>query len=364
MVSIWNNNLLALGHSALLYLASGHGLAKVPEPGTGTARSSLEPVPVSSDGFRAFGVALAVVTSLGFLMKPTFVLGAVPFAILALGWDGSKSPRQRWMGVVGFLTLVLGLTAPYWGRNLVVHGAFLYSPSFTSSRLALRYGVLGDAAWQTVRFDRPMTYREVVERIGWPGLIVTDIKELAKTAFYSVCLNPAVAAIAAGLLLFWRPDRWRDYAGPLLLIGGIAFEVGVYNHHEFRYLWPIYPPMIALAALAVRDFADWGVSQMTPELARRGRWFLASLGVSALLIRGSGSLVTWRASFRSADRPPAGLGGCGPPASRRRRDPDLRGRSGLVVDRSPCRDHSGWPSKRPRRLDQALSDQPSPRPGP
>ena len=280
MVSIWNNNFLALGYSALLYLATRRG--------------------------SALPIALAVVTILGFLMKPTFVLGALPFSILILGLAVDRSVKKRLVDVLGFLAVSLVLTSPYWGRNLVVHGALLYSPSFTSSRLALRYGVLGDFAWQTVRFDRPMTYREVVARVGWSGLVLSDVKELVKTLFYTVCLNPGVAVLASALLLFARPARWPDYAGPGLLIGGILFEVGVYNHHEFRYLWPIYPCLITLAALGFRDFEGWGVAQMSPALAARSRWVYALLAAVALLVGVSGAAMTWRQSFQGASRPPPG----------------------------------------------------------
>jgi len=282
MVSIWNNNILAACHSAFLMLAAGAG------PGRGR---------------RWTWVALAACSAFGFLMKPTFILGALPFSILVLGSVGEKTRSRRLVEIAAFLALFSAITATYWGRNLLLYGEAMHAPSFSSSRLAIRYGVLGDDPWRVVRFGRPMTYGEVARSLGLANLLIVDAKMMAKTVLYSILMNPAVAACTAGLVLFWRPDRWRDYAGAGLLMAGVVFEVGVYNHHEFRYLWPLYPCMLYLAGLAVRDFAAWGVGEMTPRLAGRARLLLAALGASALLVGGFGAVIGWQSGFRTARQP-------------------------------------------------------------
>ena len=62
----------------------------------------------------------------------------------------------------------------------------------------------------------------------------------------------------------------------------------------------MFPCPLFLGCLAARDFAAWGVSQMTPELAGRFRTFFAMLVGCALVIGGLGAMEIWRQSFRAA----------------------------------------------------------------
>jgi len=283
MVSIWNNNLLASCVAVLLSLAARRD--------------------VSTAGSRWYAIALATTSAVGFLLKPTFLLSAIPFCVFVLGTEGQRSQRSRRADLVVFIGVFLTLTSVYWALNLFRHGDAFYSPSFASSRLAVRYGVLGTGTWRTVRFGRPMTYNEVVRSVGWLNLLLIDLKMMAKTVFYSVCMNPALAVIAAGSMVLWRGVRWRDYAGVAFLMLGVVFEVGVYNHHESRYLWPLYPCLLFQSWLTVRDFNDWGSNQMSPDLAARVRRSFVAFAVMAVLISGLGALEAWRQAFRSARQP-------------------------------------------------------------
>jgi Dolichyl-phosphate-mannose-protein mannosyltransferase len=283
MVSIWNNNLLGACTSALLMVGAGRG--------GGPHRHPWLPV------------SLAAWSAVGFLMKPTFLLNAVPFSLLVLGADLGKARSRRSVEVVVYLALFVALTSVYWGPNLLRSGSLIDAPMVTSSRLAGRYGVLEPDTYRTVRFGRPMTYGEVARRLGTANMLIVDAKMMAKTVFYSICMNPAVAACATLLILFWRPARWRDYAEVALLMAGVVFEVGVYNHHEFRYLWPMYPCLVMLSCLTVRDFGDWGASRMSDDLAGRFRTLFAFLGACALLIGAFGGLESWRQGFRTAGQP-------------------------------------------------------------
>ena len=280
MVSLWNNNILTACHSALLMIAAvGRG-------GPGTA------------------IALGFVSAFGFLMKPTFLLGAVPFAILILGWTPGRPRRDRVAMILGFLTLFVALTSPYWLTNLLRHGDPFYSPGFTSGRLAVRYDVLGTDTWTTVRFGQPMTYTEVARTLGVPAMLLADARMIATTIYYSVALNPAVAILAGiGFLLFRRNDRWRDYTGPIWLAAAIEFEVGIYNHHEARYLWPVYPCLLYLAALSVRDFSTCGLPRMMSDLASRFRVAFLMGVTAALVFGGFMTAATWRDFIREARCP-------------------------------------------------------------
>ena len=287
MVSVWNNNAIAACTSVLLLLASGR-------------RDGGRPGPVW------LPVGLAACSAVGFLMKQTFLLTSWPFAFLVLATDTAGSRSRRAAGVVAFVTILLALTSVYWGRNLARHGAPFYSPSFSSARLAARYGFLPNGPWRTLRFDRPATYGEVFRTLGPARVLLVEVKTMAKTVFYSVCMNPAVALCAAASVLFWRPCRWRDYAGVAALGAGVVFEVGVYNHHEFRYLWPLYPCMLFLAWLTVRDFEEWGATQVSPCLKARFRTAFALVGASALFVGAFGALENWRIAFEQARRPTPG----------------------------------------------------------
>ncbi len=281
MLSIWNNNILAACTSALLLVGSRR---------QGTRWADV--------------VLLAAISALGFLMKPTFMLSALPYSCLVLGGIEGQTRTKRTLEIFVYLSLFAALTSVYWGPNLWIHGQPLYSPSFTSGRLAERYGVLGADSWHTLRFGQPMTYAEVVQKLGLAGLLIADARMMAKTVFYMVCLNPLVFASATGLLLFGKKDHWREILGPCLILSGIFFEVGIYNHHEFRYLWPMYPCLLTLTGLTVRGFRDWGVSQMSPALVGRFHAFFRFLLCGSLLIGFAGCLETWRQAFQTARRPP------------------------------------------------------------
>ncbi len=289
LVSIINNNILAACMALLLLLA--------------TWRLGPE---TKARGSFGFPVLLALVSAFGFLMKQTFVLSACPFALLVLGSNTSKAVSRRVLEMSLYLGLLVALTSVYWGPNLLRHGEVFHVPALASSRLAARYEILPNGPARTLRFDRPMDYGEVIRTIGLPKMLLIDAKQLAKTIFYTICMNPAVMLCASAVLLFGRVARWRDYAVVASLCGGIVFEVGIYNHHEFRYLWPMYPCLIFLASLTVRDYQEWGQTQLSPCLQWRFRLAFLLLGASALLIGVLGGLENWRVAAGVARQPMPG----------------------------------------------------------
>lgn len=286
MISIWNNNLLTACTAFLLFAGSRR--------------------PEERPGLLASPAVLAACSAAGFLMKQTFVLTACPYAFLILGSNTAKSKSRRVAEIGLYVAILAGLTSVYWGRNLVNHGTLLHVPSFASARLAGRYGFLPHGTWRTVRFDHPATYGEVVRTLGLAQMLIVDAKTIAKTIFYSICLNPAVVLCGAGVLLFRQSARWLGYAEVVALCAGILFEVGIYNHHEFRYLWPMYPCLLLLAWFTLRDFAEWGRTQVTPLLASRFKTVSLLLGVSALLIGALGALENWRTAWGHARQPTPG----------------------------------------------------------
>ena len=131
------------------------------------------------------------------------MFSARPVRVAVLVTGVGKAGRRA-AGVVVYLALLVGMTSVYWGPNLLRSGRLVDAQAITSSRLDWRYNVLGADAYRTLRFGKPMTYGEVVRTLGVANLLIVDAKMVAKTVFYTVCMNPAVAALAAALGLFRR----------------------------------------------------------------------------------------------------------------------------------------------------------------
>lgn len=237
MVSLWNNNLLVLCTVGLLWVGAKQ----------------------EHQGWAKWKVvaACAVITAIGFLTKPTFIVTAVPFAafLLLTGRHEGRLPwRQAAARFATFLVLVSVLTSPYWVRNLILFGKPLFSPSAVA-RLAIRYGGMPYGEFTTVRFGQPLTYGEMLQIHGIGGMVRKDLAMIGETAGRALLQNPPIyllILVAPVVFPAWRTRR--EYLLAVLAVAEPIFAAALYWHVEARYLWPIYPCLLYLAALGVRDY--------------------------------------------------------------------------------------------------------------
>jgi hypothetical protein len=259
LVSFWNNGLLTAltGGGVLLAVA--------------VARGRIRGVPLA--------VGCALLGAAGFLAKPTFLLGALPFAVVLLT-RGPRARREPQLGrVLLCLALFAALTAPYWLRNLLLlgHPLLLAAP-----RLAIRYEL--PSRWQAVAVvsAHPLSYQDVAARIGWNGILATELLHVRATLTGLLRLGPLVAAGALLALPFLRArDRWLAVAAGALAAPSL-FDC-VYLHPEDRYLWPVLPVLLLLVVLGILGATQRAAGgRRGAGLARRARVALLGLLAASL----------------------------------------------------------------------------------
>jgi hypothetical protein len=283
MVSLWNNNALVLFSACMLLVA--------------------ERQRTKSGWLLLAALFYSVVGALGFLTKATFILTAFSFAFVSLLLTPSARtdpPARRWFAFATFAAAFAVLTAPYWVRNLVLFGDPLYSVS-AGSRLAERYGGLPFGVHWTLRFDHPLSVREMVAIHGALGLVTKEIRSWLQTAEGLVALNPAVFVSAAlGATIYLRRRSWSSYALAAMLMSEPVFAAGFYWHYEARYLWPAYVGLLSICGTVLHDATRTGQAQLLD--ARRSR--IKRIGVGLLLVALIWGAVDaarkWTAAFKIA----------------------------------------------------------------
>ncbi len=260
LVSFWNNGMLTALTAGGLVLA------------VAAARGKIRGAPLA--------LACAVLGAAGFLAKPTFLVGALPFAAILLAQDPGAG-RVRLRQAVLYVMLLAALTSPYWLRNLLLSGHPLL---LAAPRLEIRYGL--PSTWQAVAtvFDHPLSYTELAALIGWRAILETELLEWRATLAGLFRLGPLlVAGAALGLPFLRRQDRRLAAATAALGVGPL-FECA-YTHPEDRYLWPVLPVLLFLLALGIVSAARG--EEGGRRGAALGRWaygaLLAFLAGSLLL---------------------------------------------------------------------------------
>ena len=227
LVSFWNNGLLTA-------LTAGGILLAV-----AVARGRIQGVPLA--------VACALLGGAGFLAKPTFLLGALPFAVVLLT-RGPGARREPQLGrVVLCLALFAAVSAPYWLRNWLLLGQPLV---LAAPRLAVRYEL--PSRWQAVALaaSHPLSYRDVASRIGWNGIVASELRLAGETLLGLLRLGPLAVAGALLALPFLRArDRWLAGAAGALTLSPLSDCV--YLHPEDRYLWPVLPVLLLVMVLGL-----------------------------------------------------------------------------------------------------------------
>lgn len=287
MGSAWNNGFLVLAIACLLLIGEAQR----------NGRLSL----------RIAALAYGVTGGVGYLFKPTFVLSVVPFALFMLWLNGPEPSRNRKQtaAVVGIFFAVLALvSSPYWVRSLVLSGKPLYS-LMPLLRLSERYDGLPGKTFHTVRFGKPLSYREMIEIHGPVNLIKREISIWASTCGGVIWLAPGILLLVVlGAAMQVGRRNWRDYAAPLLLLAEPLFSCGIYLRCEQRYLWPVFPVLIYLLAVVVRDFRISRRDELSPGWAGRMQSMSGLILILSFLWGTTQATRNWRGAFIHGARLP------------------------------------------------------------
>ena len=263
LFQVWNNGAVMLASAAMLALAV---LA---------IRRRLT-------GLR-LGILCAIITAVGFYMKQTFMLSGAACTALLLLSDENRSWRQRVVdgATSGFIFLVL--VSPYWLANVLHYGEPLYSP-INRFHWPTRYGVYPwYAHHRAVLFDRPFeTLSSVVDRIGFIQIVRSELNFMRERAIAVAGPNPFLLIPAALGVLLFRKQQWRMYAAVVALMIGPMFDT-MYWMVEPRYLLPVFPSLLFLGWLAVRNYREWARAAAQPALAARMSGGFALVMVAAAL---------------------------------------------------------------------------------
>ena len=275
--SLWNNGFLALLTALLVLLAVRQLSGRLA-------------------GWR-FVVACAAVAAAGFLMKQTFMLGAIPFAVGLIVTDVRQPMSRRIAQAVSFIAIFAALTAPYWLSNLLHFGQALYSP-IQGLRLPTRYGILPtDRFHRTVRYDAaPYTYQTIAALIGWRELFARELRHWGSVLWNIIAQNPFVVLPGVIGLAFAKRRDWRLYAALVAVVIPPVFDSS-YWIMEPRYLFSVFPVAVVLAWLAFRGYRETVWPTRSVERARRHVRVGAGLLASAALYSALPAARQWRWSL-------------------------------------------------------------------
>jgi hypothetical protein len=290
MLSVWSNNLLTLYAALLLWIVA-----------RGKTTQGLGMVAA---------VLFGVLSALAFLMKPPYVFTGVLFPMVALASQTTRPWSRRVAHFGVFLTVFLAVSSPYWLRNMTLYGEPLHSP-VPALRLAVRYDGDSDSTWRTVRFDRPMTYEELLKRLGWSRVVRHEAHLMIQSVIELSLLNPGVSLLALSAVLFPGSSGWRN---PLLLAALAVtplFEAGIYAQIHPRYLWPVFPALIVMGGIGIRDYQAGPRDGLSEKLRGRARWWFALALGYTLLFGASSRMMN---PLYSIGPPPGAKPGTEPPA--------------------------------------------------
>lgn len=260
LLSWWNNNLLTLFTALALFVAV--------RAQRGTIR----------------GLRLAAVIGLlaggAFLVKQSYVLSLGLLAVILLGAEpgaswGARAGRVAAAGLIG-----AAVSAVYWVPNLVEHHTPLYSPA-QALHLPIRYGIIPlERSGRTVLFGRaPYTYADIASAIGWGGIVRRELAGILDVMRILVRQSGPVLLLLGITALVATRARGRLYASAAALAVSPVFDA-MYWIAEPRYLVPVYPIVLTLAAAGLADVRDWAADQVGPRLRHR---LVVALGALAFL---------------------------------------------------------------------------------
>jgi hypothetical protein len=286
LISLGNNNFLVLFTVALLYLTALYTQGKI--------------------SIMYLAVLLAAISAIGFMVKPTFIMSAVPAAVFLI-IKGRKYPETSikpvYKSLAVFFILLICLTSPYWIRNLILFGKLLYSP-LSSLRLSEHYGGLPYGTWSTMRMDNPLTYSEIISIHGFSGLIKSELAIWLKAAkLVWKMYNPILLIVLACIIINRNKINWKLYAPALLLMIEPIFITFLFWTVETRYLWPLYPCLLYIMCLIINDTNDYATINPANRWSKRIRILAVLLIVFSLIYGAFRSQVPIRRSLFFANIP-------------------------------------------------------------
>lgn len=245
-------------------------------------------------------VASGALTGFAFLTKQTYILGFVPFTIILIGTlrGATRVQRLTRLIVAGAVTLVV--TSPYIITNIIQHGTPIYSP-IQQLRLPVRYGIIPvDGFQRRVLFDQPAPrIRDIAEAIGVHGMLSRDLDIARETANAALGRGLVVIFWAVGALVFIRPYRLHLHAMAATLALPGFFD-SLWWVPEPRYLYPLYPVVLFLAALGTIDYLEGPAAEVTHRVRQRVQRAFVGLTATALAMGLLTAQGAWRASRSSA----------------------------------------------------------------
>ena len=270
MRSLWNNGILTALTAFLLLVAVRHLAGRL-------------------GGWRLV-LATSAIGALGFFMKQTFMLGAIPFGMGLLLTDGTRPVTRRVAQALAMPLLLALLTSPYWVTNLLQYGQALYSP-IQGMRLPTRYDLIAtDRFHRTLRFGaEPFSYAAVVAAIGLRELLVREVLHWIDLLRGIVLQNPFVFVVAVLAAFRARRFEWRLRAAMAALAIPPVFDAS-YWIAERRYLFALFPLVCFAAWLGVRE---WRV-RPSGRSWRRRRIVANALAAGALLWAAVPAARQWR----------------------------------------------------------------------
>jgi hypothetical protein len=284
LISLSNNNLLTLLTCLLLWIGCACILKRL--------------------RLRSFFMLALLVASCGVMAKPTFILSAAAasfFVFLVV------EPTCSWRSVLragvsaGLLCLAtLAVLTPMWLPNVVAHGSPFHSVQ-PALRLSERYACLPHGTFETVRYNQPVTYGDVIGHLGVSGLVKAEVGIWIHSLKSAVLQNPLLYLIAIlGGVLSIRRKVFRIYG----LVLGAACESFLVPTllwaPEDRYYWPLFACVVIVAGFIVVDLRSILAQQFSAENRRR----FAIAVVFLFVIVGAGAarygVQVWSRSFSLA----------------------------------------------------------------
>jgi hypothetical protein len=287
IVSMLNNNFLVFCMCALILLFTAYSTGRLNKT--------------------AFFMLASLTCAFGVYLKLTFLLTVLlllPFMAFALKSEKQSTCKQGILCPCLFLIVVLLLVSPIFIRNLSISGKLLESP-LPAIRLADRFNSPHLNPWRSVHFDKPLTYREMIELHGSTWVMKQEILVWVKTVVKVFLLNfPLALLVFTGIIMFFREIKWQKYILPMILMVEPVFSA-LYWRPETRFLWPVFPCLIWLAGLIISDFYNIDRLEKSRGKARIVK-IIPALIVLSLIYGIPGAISTSYSSLRTAQSPTPG----------------------------------------------------------
>jgi hypothetical protein len=251
LISILNNNFLVLCTVLLLYIVASYinGYIKLWH----------------------FALLSGLLTVAGFNMKYTFIVTALPLVIFLFMFfmpQQEKNKSKLFISLCIYVIVTIALCSPILIRNMNLFGKFIYAPQ-PLLRLAERYAIPDINTWRSVHFEGPVTINDLISRYGISWLVKNELIIWAKV-FVKINLLNLPMSILAIILLFMKKQKGQLLLLVILLLSALEpLFSALYWRQETRYLWPLYPVLILLAGMLIKNikiYAGNGIESLKQRL--------------------------------------------------------------------------------------------------